>query len=141
MYFYGSAITGERKPLREALFIKKNKDRWLRNQHLPSADPDEMAADFINLVDDLAYAKTFYPMGKVTGYINARAARIYLDIYKNRREESNRIVRFWKTDLPLTINRHHRVVQKWCSESRTPAAGWDDWPAGNSFRSGPGRGG
>jgi uncharacterized membrane protein SpoIIM required for sporulation len=96
--------------LREALFIKKNKDRWLRIQHQPSDDPDEMAADFTQLVDDLAYAKTFYPSGKVTGFINSQASKIYLDIYKNRKEESNRLVNFWKYDLPLTIRKHHRVV-------------------------------
>jgi len=96
--------------LREALFIKKNKDRWLKNQHMPSNDPDEMAADFTQLVDDLAYAKTFYPSGKVTNYINSQASRIYLDIYKNRKEESNRLVTFWKYDLPLTIRKHHKVV-------------------------------
>jgi len=96
--------------LREALFIKKNKDRWLKNQHMPSNDPDQMAADFTQLVDDLAYAKTFYPSGKVTNYINSQASRIYLDIYKNRKEESNRLVTFWKYDLPLTIRKHHKVV-------------------------------
>ncbi|MBK7289002.1 MAG: stage II sporulation protein M [Chitinophagaceae bacterium] len=96
--------------MREALFIKKNKDRWLKNQHMPSNDPDEMAADFTQLVDDLAYAKTFYPSGKVTNYINSQASRIYLDIYKNRKEESNRLVTFWKYDLPLTIRKHHKVV-------------------------------
>ncbi len=52
---------------------------------MPSNDPDEMAADFTQLVDDLAYAKTFYPPGKVTNYINSQASRIYLDIYKNRK--------------------------------------------------------
>ncbi|MEP6700620.1 MAG: stage II sporulation protein M [Bacteroidota bacterium] len=96
--------------MREALFIKKNKNRWLKNQQQSSADPDEMAAEFTQLVDDLAYAKTFYPSGKVTHYINAQASRIYLDIYKNRKEESNRLVTFWKYDLPLTIHKHHRVV-------------------------------
>jgi hypothetical protein len=96
--------------VREALFIKKNKDRWLKNQHMPSEDPDEMAADFTQLVDDLAYAKTFYPSGKVTSYINSQASKIYLDIYKNRKEESNRLITFWKYDLPLTIRRHHKVV-------------------------------
>ena len=96
--------------LREALFIKKNKKRWLKNQEQPSDDPDEMAADFTQLVDDLAYAKTFYPSGKVTGFINAQASKIYLDIYKNRKEESNRLITFWKYDLPLTIRKHHRVV-------------------------------
>ncbi len=96
--------------MREALFIKKNKDRWLRIQHQPSADPDEMAADFTQLLDDLAYAKTFYPAGKVTSYVNTQASKIYLDIYRNRKEESNRIVTYWKYDLPLTIRKHHRKV-------------------------------
>lgn len=96
--------------MREALFIKKNKDRWLKIQDQPSADPDELAADFTKLLDDLAYAKTFYPAGKVTGFINAQASKIYLDIYRNRKEESNRIVRFWKYDLPLVIRKHHRTV-------------------------------
>jgi uncharacterized membrane protein SpoIIM required for sporulation len=96
--------------LREALFIKKNKDRWLHIQQQPSSDPDEVAADFIQLVDDLAYAKTFYPSGQVTKFINSQAARIYLDVYKNRKEESNRLLTFWKYDLPLTIRKHHRVI-------------------------------
>ncbi len=96
--------------MREALFIKKNKDRWLRIQHEPSEDPDEMAADFTQLVDDLAYAKTFYPSGKVTSFINSQASRIFLDIYKRRKEESNRLVTFWKYDLPMTIRKHYKVV-------------------------------
>jgi uncharacterized membrane protein SpoIIM required for sporulation len=96
--------------LREALFIKKNKDRWLKNQHMPADDADEMARDFIQLVDDLAYAKTFYPSSKVTRYINSEASKIYLNIYKNRKEESNRLTGFWKYDLPLTIYRHRRSV-------------------------------
>ena len=82
----------------------------MRAQHQPAIDPDEMAADFIQLLDDLAYAKTFYPSGRVTDYINSQASRIYLDIYRNRKEETNRIVRFWKYELPLVIRRHHRVL-------------------------------
>lgn len=96
--------------MREALFIKKNKDRWLKIQQEPSTDPDEMASDFTQLVNDLAYAKTFYPAGKVTQYINAQASRVFLDIYRNKKEESNRIIRFWKYDLPLTIRKHHGVA-------------------------------
>jgi uncharacterized membrane protein SpoIIM required for sporulation len=96
--------------LREALFIKKNRERWLKNQQTPAEDADEMAKDFTQLVDDLAYAKTFYPSSKVTRYINSEASKIYLSIYKNRKEESNRLVTFWKYDLPLTIRKHHRVV-------------------------------
>ena len=77
---------------------------------MPSSDADEMARDFTQLVDDLAYAKTFYPSGKVTQYINSEASKIYLNIYKNRKEESNRLVTFWKYDLPLTIRKHHGTI-------------------------------
>lgn len=77
---------------------------------MPSTDPDEMAKDFTQLVEDLAYAKTFYPKGKVTQYINNEASKIYLSIYKNRKEESNRLLTFWKYDLPLVIRKHHKVM-------------------------------
>lgn len=96
--------------MREALFIKKNKDRWLKEQHLPPDDPDEMASSFTQLVDDLAYAKTFYPGGKVTQYINAQASRVYLDIYRNRKDDTSRLWNFWKKDLPLTIRKHHGIM-------------------------------
>lgn len=79
-------------------------------QKEPSREADEMAKDFTQLVDDLAYAKTFYPSSKVTHFINSQASKIYLDIYKNRKEESNRLVTFWKYSLPLTIRRHHRIL-------------------------------
>jgi uncharacterized membrane protein SpoIIM required for sporulation len=96
--------------LREGLFIKKNKDRWERLEHQSPVSPDEMASDFTKLVDDLGYAKTFYPTSRVTQYINSLAARIYLRIYKNRKEESNRLIRFWKYDVPFTIGKHHLMV-------------------------------
>jgi uncharacterized membrane protein SpoIIM required for sporulation len=69
-----------------------------------------MAKDFVQLVDDLSYSKTYYPTSRVTKYINSLASRIYLRIYQNRREESNRLVKFWKYDVPLTIGKHHRVI-------------------------------
>jgi len=96
--------------LREGLFIKKNKDRWERVEQTPTTNPDEMATDFIQLVDDLAYAKTFYPTSKVTRYINKLASRIYLGIYQNRKERSNRLSQFFKHDVPETMSRHLWVM-------------------------------
>ena len=96
--------------MREGLFIKKNKDRWERVQAETSQDADEVAKDFVQLVDDLAYAKTFYPTSRVTHYINSMASKIYLNIYKNRKEESNRLLNFWKYDVPLTVKKHHPLI-------------------------------
>jgi hypothetical protein len=96
--------------LREGLFIKKNKDRWERLEHQVPVNPDEMARDFTRLVDDLAYAKTFYPTSRVTRYVNSLAAKIYLGIYRNRKEESNRLWKFWKHDVPFTVGKHYRII-------------------------------
>ena len=43
--------------MREALFIKKNAQKWQEYEHFQTDDPDEMAGRFTTLVDDLAYAK------------------------------------------------------------------------------------
>jgi uncharacterized membrane protein SpoIIM required for sporulation len=96
--------------LREGLFIKKNKERWEKVQNETPVSPDEIARDFSQLVDDLAYAKTFYPRSKVTQYINALASGIYLSIYRNRKEENNRLITFWKKDVPLVIRKHHKMI-------------------------------
>jgi uncharacterized membrane protein SpoIIM required for sporulation len=69
-----------------------------------------MAERFTELVNDLGYAKTFYPHSKVTQYLNKLASSIYLGIYVNKKEESSRIVRFWKTELPLVIRKYHREL-------------------------------
>jgi uncharacterized membrane protein SpoIIM required for sporulation len=96
--------------VREGLFIKKNIDKWRKYQYETTTDPDEMAQQFTELVNDLGYSKTFYPHSKVTQYLNDLASRIYLNIYKNKREETSRIGRFFKTELPLTIRKHHREI-------------------------------
>jgi uncharacterized membrane protein SpoIIM required for sporulation len=96
--------------LREALFIKRNRERWQQIQANPSDRPDEMAQEFIQLVEDLGYSKTFYPLSKTTQYLNAAAAKEYLAIYQNKKEDANRIVRFFKFTLPLVIAKHHRVL-------------------------------
>ncbi|HWB24634.1 MAG TPA: stage II sporulation protein M [Chitinophagaceae bacterium] len=96
--------------MREALFIKKNKERWENITSQPSANPDEMALEFTQLVDDLGYAKTFYPQSKVTRFLNTEASKRYLSIYRNRKEERNKLVRFFKYDVPLTIVKHQVVL-------------------------------
>ncbi|MBC7848408.1 MAG: stage II sporulation protein M [Chitinophagaceae bacterium] len=96
--------------MREGLFIKKNIDKWREYQYEKTSDPDEMAGQFTELVNDLGYSKTYYPHSKVTNYLNGLSSRIYLGIYKNKKEETSRIVRFWKTELPMVVRKHHREV-------------------------------
>jgi len=95
--------------MREGQFIKHNLKRWEDFQQ-PTDDPDEVAKRFTYLVDDLSYAKTFYPHGNTTKYINGIAANIYLSIYKNKKEKKQRLITFWTTELPLVIRKRHRLL-------------------------------
>lgn len=92
------------------MFIKKNAEKWSEYQHSDTDDPDETAERFITLIDDLSYAKTFYPKSKVTRWINGIAAAIYQSIYKNKKEKYSRLFRFWKYELPLLFKKYHKVL-------------------------------
>ncbi|MBL7698652.1 MAG: stage II sporulation protein M [Chitinophagaceae bacterium] len=96
--------------MREGLFLKKNIEKWKGYQYESSSDPDEMAHEFTELVNDLGYAKTFYPQSAVTQYLNGLASKIYLGIYKNKREDRSRLITFWTTELPLLVRRYHREL-------------------------------
>lgn len=91
------------------MFIKKNAEKWKTYQQEETTDPDEASERFITLMDDLAYAKTFYPKSKATKWINGLASSVYQNIYKNKKEKYSRIFTFWKFELPLIIRRHHRT--------------------------------
>ena len=95
--------------MREAMFIKKNVEKWKEYQHSETDNPDETAERFVTLIDDLSYAKTFYPKSKVTRWINGIASGIYLTIYKNKKEKYSRIFTFWKFELPLLFKRYHNI--------------------------------
>ena len=93
--------------MREASFIKKNKVRWeefervaKNNQHAP---PDKLADLFIQVTNDLSFAQTQYPKSRVTQYLNGLATKLHLGIYKNKREDANRFVTFWKYEIPALI--------------------------------------
>lgn len=96
--------------MREALFIKKNAEKWQQYQHQPTNDPDEQAERFITILDDVAYGKTFYPQSKATKWINGIAAGTYLKIYQNKKEKYSRLWQFWKTELPNIMYKYRKVL-------------------------------
>jgi len=96
--------------MREPLFIKQNSEKWNSFETAPTSDPDELADRFIQITDDLAYAKTFYPKSKTTLYLNGLAAGLHQSIYKNKTEKGNRFIKFWKYELPLLFKTHQKQL-------------------------------
>ncbi|WP_162054599.1 stage II sporulation protein M [Pontibacter pamirensis] len=96
--------------MREAAFIRKNKLKWKSYETKKPSSPDELADRFIELTDDLAYARTFYPESDTTAYLNTLAGRSHQAIYKNKKEKQNRFISFWKYELPYLFRQHHRQL-------------------------------
>jgi uncharacterized membrane protein SpoIIM required for sporulation len=96
--------------MREPLFVKQNSTKWTSFEQEPTNDPDELADRFIQITDDLAYAKTFYPKSKTTAYLNGLAAGLHQSIYKNKGEKSNRFLTFWKYELPLLFKTYQKQL-------------------------------
>ena len=95
--------------MREAAFINRNKAKWQRLEK--AADGlDKLSADeandlYIELTDDLSYARTFYPKSNVTSYLNGVSARVHQMLHRNERTDRSRFITFWTTEVPLAMAR------------------------------------
>jgi uncharacterized membrane protein SpoIIM required for sporulation len=96
--------------MREALFVKQNSGKWKQYETLQTSNPDELAQRFIDITNDLAYSKTFYPNSKTTAYLNGVAALLHQAIYKNKKEEGNRFYRYWKYELPILFYTYRKQL-------------------------------
>jgi uncharacterized membrane protein SpoIIM required for sporulation len=96
--------------MREALFLKRNREKWASYEQTTPDAPDDLAGRFIELTDDLSYARTFYPESKTVAYLNGLATRLHLQIYANRRERRNRFSAFWYTQLPMVMWKRRRQL-------------------------------
>ena len=93
-------------PLREAVFVRRRSPHWRALEGLlegRAPDPDALADAYVRVGDDLAYAKTFYPGSATAAYLNDLSAQVHAQIYRNRREERGRVVRFWTHEVPLAV--------------------------------------
>ena len=100
--------------MREVAFIKQNKEKWLEFELAifgkAKKNPDELANLYIQMMNDLAYAQTYYPKSKTVIYLNHLASQIYQKIYKTKRTEKNKIVEFFKTEVPLLVYEYKRYL-------------------------------
>lgn len=100
--------------MREAAFVKRNKDKWavFENALSNKTDiaPDVLSDLYIEITDHLSYAKTFYAGSNTEFYLNGLASQAHRQIYKTKRESKNRIIGFWKTEFPTMFYHHRREL-------------------------------
>ncbi|AXG70484.1 stage II sporulation protein M [Kordia sp. SMS9] len=100
--------------MREVAFIKQNKQKWLNFEKTiynnQFKNPDELSSLYIQLMNDLSYAQTYYPKSKTISYLNQLAAAAFQRIYRTKRTKTNRFISFWKTEVPLIMFEYRRYV-------------------------------
>lgn len=100
--------------MREVAFIKQNKEKWLELEQAifgkTKKNPDQIANLYIQIVNDLAYAQTFYPKSKTVIYLNYLASQIFQRVYKTKRTDKNRFIYFFKTEVPLIVYHYRRYL-------------------------------
>ncbi|MBI3519402.1 MAG: stage II sporulation protein M [Bacteroidetes bacterium] len=92
--------------MKESDFINQNKIKWveveknLTNNELSPSDTSKL---FVQVTDDLSYARTFYKNRSVKIYLNEIAKFLFNDINKSKQHYLKSFLGFWKTDLPLVM--------------------------------------
>lgn len=98
----------------EVAFIKSRRDAWHAFEKMLSqpktVSPDTLAEAFVQLTDDLAFSRTFFPNSKTTQYLNTLTAKAHQQLYRNRREPRSRLFDFWRIELPLEVRASHRDI-------------------------------
>ncbi|MBO6186694.1 MAG: stage II sporulation protein M [Chryseobacterium sp.] len=100
--------------MREVYFIKQNKEKWLGIEQVVQGkikkNPDDLSSLYINLINDLSFAQTYYPKSNTVVYLNHLSSQIFQKIYKTKRVEENRLIYFFKTEVPLIVYENQRYL-------------------------------
>lgn len=92
--------------MKESAFIEQNKQKWVDfedNLLKKDASPEKTSKLFVQITDDLSFARTFYKNRSVKNYLNGVAKLLFNDINKSKKNQFAAFYNFWKTDLPLTM--------------------------------------
>lgn len=92
--------------MKETSFIEQNREKWAQFEEMlreNRRDPEKLNDLFIQVTDDLSYARTFYPNRSVRIFLNSLAQKVFHNIYKGRQFPAGRFRRFWTDELPRVL--------------------------------------
>jgi uncharacterized membrane protein SpoIIM required for sporulation len=100
--------------MREASFVKQNKEKWIGFENAldnnVKINPDDLASYYIQLTNDLSYAQTYYPESKTLLYLNSLASQAHQKIYITKKESKNKIISFWRDEFPLFFYQYQKTL-------------------------------
>ncbi len=98
--------------MKESQFIKQSEKKWKNFEEdlkLDRKNPERTSKLFVQVTDDLAYARTHYPNRMVRKYLDGVSQVLLAQIYKNQRTPWSKFLKFWSVTLPLEVFRARRL--------------------------------
>jgi uncharacterized membrane protein SpoIIM required for sporulation len=92
--------------MKQAVFVKLNQEKWEgydRKLDARNVSADELSKMYVHLTEDLAFSKAKYPKTSLTAYLNKLSLKVHNLIYRNKPESKNRIVQFFKREVPIEM--------------------------------------
>lgn len=100
--------------MREAAFVRQNKDKWVKYESLlqnnNSISPEQLSDIYIELSDDLSYSRTFYSQSNTTKYLNGLSSAAHQKIYHSKKESGNRFISFFTKEFPAEFHKHQKQL-------------------------------
>lgn len=100
--------------MREAAFVKQNKDKWVKYESLlqnnRSLSPEQLSDIYVELSDDLSYSRTFYPKSNTTRYLNGLTSVAHQKIYRSKKESGNRLINFYIREFPSEFHKFQKQL-------------------------------
>lgn len=92
--------------MKESQFIGQNKEKWLESEKLLASgekDSNKLSNLFIQITDDLSYARTFFSHRFIKVYLNKTAMKFFSQIYVRKKSKWAHFTDFWKEELPQVV--------------------------------------
>ena len=100
--------------MKEISFIRQNIAKWKNLETVVDSsstqDPGRLADAYTEITTDLSFSRSHYPRSRITIYLNNLASALHNALYKNKKETSSRILRFWTTEVPLVMYESRREL-------------------------------
>jgi uncharacterized membrane protein SpoIIM required for sporulation len=96
--------------MKESKFVEQNKKNWLEFETDLRLENNKTKHSrlFIQVTDDLSYARTFYKYRSVRVYLNGIAQLLFNNLYQNQSSSFKSFIKFWQYDLPFQIREARR---------------------------------
>jgi uncharacterized membrane protein SpoIIM required for sporulation len=99
--------------MKETRFIGQNKEKWAELEQMLRSNernPDALSDLFVQVTDDLSYARSHYPNRVVRIYLNQLSQQVFGRLQQNTNSQLRLFIRFWKSELPMALFQSRKAL-------------------------------